>query len=158
MKKKFTLGIIIVIIMMVSTWAAFSYQGRYGSRLKVWDKEKIVTIEGKITDAERPVITMESNGKIYILHAGPYRFWKEKGFELENGQMVRVTGIVEEVNDKLNLYPQKIESEGKTALVLSDESGTPLWRGQGRHGNRGNCPVYGKNNGMRHGFRHRHGL
>ena len=76
MKKKLVVGIIATLAVLALTAVAFSQQGW---RMQNWDKEKVVTLEGKITDADRPIVTMDSNGKEYIIHLGPVGYWQDKG-------------------------------------------------------------------------------
>jgi hypothetical protein len=162
MRRRTTLAIIIIAVMAVSASAVFSHPGwrggqkQLGYRHQVWDKDKLVTLEGEITDAERPVITIEAYGKEYILHAGPRWFWQEKEYNLKSGQAVKVTGMVAEVDGKLNLYPSVIETEGKS-IVLAHENGIPAWAGRGQRFGRGqdrfdNKPGYGwRAHGRMHG-------
>ena len=157
MRKRTMLAVIIVAVVAVSASAVFSHPGwrggqkQLGYRHQVWDKDKLVTLEGEIKDAERPLITVEADGKEYILHAGPRRFWQDKEYTFDSGQAVKVTGMVAEVDGKLNLYPSVIET-GEKSIVLADENGIPVWAGRGgRHGQRlgrgqGSCdnePGYG---------------
>ncbi len=157
MRKRTMLAIIIIAAVAVSASAVFSQPGwrggqkQLGYRHQVWDKDKLVTLEGEIKDAERPLITVEADGKEYILHAGPRRFWQDKEYTFDSGQAVKVTGMVAEVDGKLNLYPSVIET-GEKSIVLADENGIPVWAGRGgRHGQRlgrgqGSCdnePGYG---------------
>jgi hypothetical protein len=162
MRKRTMLAIIIIAAIAVSASAVFSHPGwrggqrQLGYRHQVWDKDKLVTLEGEITDAERPVITIEADGKEYIFHAGPRWFWQEKEYNLKSGQAAKVTGMVAEVDGKLNLYPSVIETEGKS-IVLADENGIPAWAGRGQRFGRGqdrcdNAPGYGwRGHGRMHG-------
>ena len=171
MRKKTIAALIIAAIMVISATAVFSHQARWdgqkqrGIRKQVWDKDNLVTLEGKITDAERPVITMDADGKEYILHAGPRRYWQEKEYTLEEGQTVKVTGVVAEADGKLNLYPSTIEADGKS-IELTDEDGVPVWAGSkgGRGcGSCGNRPGHGRSGrgnmhgGRGRGYGHSHG-
>ena len=79
MKKKLFIGLIATFVVIVLTSIAFAYPGL---KMQNWDKEKIVTLEGKITDADRPIITMESGGKEYILHLGPVGYWKDESVKI----------------------------------------------------------------------------
>jgi len=147
MKKKLTIGLVATFVVIVLTSIAFAYPGW---RMQNWDKEKITTLEGKITDADRPIITMESGGKEYILHIGPVGYWQDKGIKVEKGNSVKVTGMVADINGKMNVYPQTLTIEGKE-LKVADENGVPAWTGTGR----GYRAGYGA--GMMKGQRGRHG-
>jgi hypothetical protein len=147
MKKKLFIGLIATFVIIVLTSIAFAYPGW---KIQNWDKEKVVTLEGKITDADRPII-MESDGKEYILHIGPAGYWQDKGIKTEKGNSAKITGMVVDVNGKMNVYPQTLAIEGKE-LKVADESGTPAWAGTGR-GYRG-----GNGAGMMRGQHGRHGM
>jgi hypothetical protein len=142
MKKKLIIGIVATFMILVITAVAFSYQGWKYQRVQNWDKEKVVSLEGKITDADRPIITMDSNGKEYLVHLGPIGYWQDKGVKLEKGTPVKITGMVADINGKMNVYPQMMTIDGKE-LKLADENGVPAWAGNGRQngwkaGNGGN--------------------
>jgi len=159
MKKKLTIGIIATFTLLVITAVAFSYQGWKHQRVQNWDKEKVVTLEGKITDADRPIITMESDGKEYIVHIGPPAYWQDKEIKIEKDKAVKITGMVVDIDGKMNVYPQVITVNDKE-LKLSDENGVPVWAGngrggksgRGRHGwqDRGNCGGFSGGNQARY--------
>ena len=148
MKKKLFIGLIATFVVIVLTSIAFAYPGL---KMQNWDKEKIVTLEGKITDADRPIIVMESNGKEYILHLGPVSYWEDKSVKIEKGNSVKITGMVADINGKMNVYPQTLTIEGKE-LKVADENGTPVWAGTGRgyHGRHGAGMMKGQHG--RHGW------
>jgi len=139
MRKITTLAIIVAAIMAISAAAVFSHPGWRGAR--PWGKAEgeQVTLEGKITDAERPLVKMEAEGKEYIFHPGPFWYWEEKEYTLEKDQSVKVTGVVEEIEGELHLYPYTIEADGKL-IELVDEDGVPVWAGH--RGGRG--PKFGR--------------
>ncbi|MFC1718021.1 hypothetical protein ACFL6S_30450, partial [Candidatus Poribacteria bacterium] len=93
-------------------------------------------------------ITMDVDGKEYILHLGPLWYWQEKGCTIEEGQDVKITGAVEEIDGVLHVYPQIIEVDGKS-IELTDENGMPVWAGcrggRGRgYNRRGSGPGFGR--------------
>lgn len=160
MRKTTTLALIVTTIMVISAAAVLSHQGwRSGSR---WakDEAELIALEGKIKDAERPTVVMEADGKEYILHPGPIWYWKEKGYSLEKDQVVTVTGVVEEVDGALHIYPHIIKT-GEQSIKLVDENGVPVWAGlrRGRSAGPGrgygNC-EYGAGHGW-HGRGHMSG-
>ena len=128
MKKKLIIGLIATLVVIILASVAFAYPGW---RIRNWDKEKITTLEGKIIDADRLFITMESSGKEYILHLGPIGYWQKKGIKAEKGNSVKVTGMVVGIDGKMNAYPQTLTIEGKE-LKIADENGVPAWAGTGR--------------------------
>ena len=144
MRKKIMLTSIIGVILVISVTTAFSRQGWRGGDpgicLRKGDSGELATLEGKITGAERPEITMDVDGGEYILHAGPRWYWQEKGYAVEEGQDARITGVVEEVEGALHVYPKTIEVDGES-IELIDENGSPVWAG--RRGGRGPRPAHG---------------
>jgi len=142
MKKRLIIGSIVALIVLVTTALAFSYQGW---RIQNWDKSKVVTLEGKITDADRPIITMEADGKEYIVHLGRPAYWIDKGLKLEKGTSVKITGMVLDINGKMNIYPQSIIADSKEFKV-SDENGVPVWSGNGREYGHGRHGWQGRGN------------
>jgi len=151
MRKKIVIGIIVTLAITVLSAVAFSHPA--WNRVQNWDKEKVVTIEGKITDADRPIITMESEGKEYTVHVGPYRYWQDKELTLEKDNAVKITGIITENDGKMDIYPQTMVV-GEKEIKLADEDGVPVWAGQGRQGRRGAGMGYGMMGRGQHG---RHG-
>lgn len=145
-KKLFTYSIVLAMI-VISATIVLSNPSWRGIRPQLWDKDKLVTLEGKITDIYRPLVVMESEGKDYVLRLGPYWYWQEKGYKIEKDKPIKVTGMIVEIDGKQNIFPQKVVIDGKE-IVLSDENGIPVWAGQrGHHGrNRQanlNCCKYG---------------
>jgi hypothetical protein len=134
MRKRAVLSLAVAAIVVISATAVFSHPGWRGGRLQAWDKDKLATLEGKVTDAERPVVKMEADGKQYILHLGPIWYWQEKGYTLEKDQLAEVTGTIEEIDGVLHVYPQTIKANEKS-IELADENGFPVWAG--RKGGRG---------------------
>jgi hypothetical protein len=138
MTKKAILGSIIAVILVVSATAVFSHPGWRGRRAWTDDEAEVVALEGKIKDAKRPMISMDVDGKEYILHIGPRWYWEDKELTIEEGQTVKVTGVVDEFDDVLHVYPQTVELGGKS-IELADEDGVPVWAGceDGRGSHRG---------------------
>ncbi len=137
MRKRAILASVIVAIVVISAATALSRPGWRGNRdncLRRGDGGEPVTLEGKIKDSERPEITMDVDGTEHMLHVGPFWYWQEKGYTVEEGQDVKVTGAVEEIDGVLHVYPQIIEMDGKS-IELTDENGMPIWAG--RRGGRG---------------------
>jgi len=129
MRKTTILALATAAIMVISAAAVFSHPGWRGGRLLRGEEAELVTLEGKITDAKRPVITLEADGKEYILHLGPIWYWQEKGQTFEEGQAVGITGVVEEVSGVFHVYPHTVKIDGET-VELVDEDGVPVWAGR----------------------------
>lgn len=161
MKKTSFLILAIVGIITISAAIVYSHPEWRGTRPQEWNKDDMVTLEGTITDAERPIITMEAEGKEYTLRLGPAWYWEDKEVVLEKDKAIKVTGIVDDVDGKLHVYPYTIESDGKT-ITLADEDGVPSWRGGrgrgfgGRGGYGPGAGMYGRRGMYGHGFRAHH--
>jgi hypothetical protein len=139
MRKTTILALIVAAIMVISAAAVFSHPGWRGGHLWRGDGAELVKLEGKITDARRPMITMEADGREYILHLGPFWYWQEKEYTFEKDQAVEISGVVEEIDGVLNVYPHTIKINGES-IELVDEDGVPVWAG--RTGGRG--PRFGR--------------
>ena len=92
-----------------------------------------ITINGTVKAIYPPVAVLETDeGELYF-RLGPWWFWKEKGYSLNQGEEVEVRGY------RFNNYivPISIKTD-KQEIVLRDQDGLPLWRrykkGRGRMG------------------------
>lgn len=132
MKKKLFISSIILAIMVISATIALSYPGGWRwTQIQSWDKEKLVTIEGKIKDIYGQLAIIESGDTEYLARLGSYWYWQEKGYKVEKDKLIKVTGMVIEIDGKKNVFPQKVVIDNKE-IILSDENGIPVWAGQGR--------------------------
>jgi len=139
MRRKAILASVIVAIIIISATTVLSrprWRGNRDNCLRRGDGGEQVTLEGKIKDAERPEITMDVDGREHMLHVGPRWYWEEKGYTVEEGQDVKITGAVEEIDGVLHVYLQTIEAGGKS-IELTDENGVPVWAGRGMRSARG---------------------
>jgi len=152
MKKKLILGIMTVSVIIIIASLALAYPGW---KMQNWDNGKFETLEGKITDADRPIIAMESGGKEYILHLGHFGYLQSKGIKIEKGNSIKITGMIVDINGKINIYPQTLTIEGKE-LKVANEDGVPEWAGTrcgyGHHGRNGSGMMRGQ---YRHGWQGR---
>jgi hypothetical protein len=167
MRRALILALIVAGAMVISAAAVFSHQGWRAGRPLKGEEVELVTLKGTVTDAKRPMITIEADGKEYILHLGPIRFWQEKGHTFEKGQAVEVTGAVEEFEGILHSYPHTIKINGES-IELVDEDGVPVWAGSGFGRDSDHCgygPGYGGHGrghmmgggGYGHGYMHGRG-
>jgi len=138
MKKTSVLALTIAAILIVSAAVVLSHSEWRSTRSQRWDKDNLVTLEGKITDVGRPTATVKVGDEEYILHLGPLWHQEEGEYSFEREQTVKVTGVVDEIYGRLHVYPHTIESEGKS-ITLVDENGVP-------HGD-GYCHEYGSSHG-----------
>ncbi len=141
MKKKLFISSMVVIMVIISATIVLSNPGWGGIRYQLWDKDKLVNLEGKVKDIYGPLVIIESGGKDYVLGTGPYWYWQEKEYKIEKGKSIKVTGMVVEIDGKQNIFPQKIVIDGKE-MIFSDENGIPVWAGQGRRYGRNRYANY----------------
>lgn len=106
-----------------------------------------ITVTGNITEVNHPIANFtSSDGTVYQIHMGPYWYWLNNGYKLNN-ESATIIGLVNTVDGINMLYPNEVTQNG-TVIKLADENGVPLWaayknnsgKGKGwRNGNRGNC-------------------
>lgn len=106
-----------------------------------------ITVTGNITEVNHPIAKFKSeDGTVYEIHMGPYWYWLNNGYKLNN-ESATIKGEVKTVDGIKQLYPNEVMQNG-TTIKLADENGVPLWagyknkngNGKGwRHGNKGNC-------------------
>ncbi len=101
----------------------------YDYRLPTWwelfaKTSQHVDIKAKIVAISFPIATIKTrNGDYYIMRLGPWWYWKEKGYRLNKGDLVKVIGF--RYNDLV--FPREIQTpRGK--IILRDDNGRPLWR------------------------------
>ena len=152
MKKALILALSIAAIMVVSSVIVFSHPERWGSDEREWDEDRLVTFEGKVLDVGRPTAAIKTEEKEYILHLGPFWHSLDKEYPLKEGQTVKITGVVEEIYDRLHVYPRTIETEGKS--ILDDKQGFSRWGGYCHGYNQGSNWHRGSH--MRGGWRGHH--
>ena len=156
MRRRAILISVIAVIAVISATAVLSQPGWRGSRLRWGDKVEPVTLEGKIKSTERPGITIDVDGKEYILHPG-ICCRQADGYTFEKDQEIKVTGVVEEFDGVLHVCPQAMEVDGES-VDLVDENGFPVRaRRRAGYGNgfgRGHRRSYGRGRGRRRGPMH----
>jgi hypothetical protein len=127
MRKALVLTLSIAAIIVVSSAIVFSHPERWGDDPRGWDEGKLVKLEGKVIDVGRPTAAIRADDKEYILHLGPLWYRQDNEYPLKEGQTVKITGIVEEIYNRLHVYPRTIESDGE--LLLGNENGFHGWGG-----------------------------
>ena len=134
MRRRAILISIITVIAVISATAVLSHPGWRGGRLWKGDKGEPVTLEGKIKNTERPGLTIDVDGKEYILHPG-ICCRRTGGDTFEKDQEIKVTGAVEELDGVSHVWPQVIEVDGKS-IDMVDENGLRVRaRRRAGHGN-----------------------
>lgn len=90
------------------------------------------TIEGIVVETNELVVESAS-GKTLTVGLGPSTYRESKGFVLEPGETVRVSGYWED--DEFKAIQLENLTTGQS-IVLRDATGRPMWAGQGRGKNR----------------------
>jgi len=90
------------------------------------------TLEGVVVEADELVIKTEGGHAVQV-GLGPSQYRESQEFALQVGERVRVTGYWEDGEFKAG---QVQNLDTGMSIVLRDESGRPMWAGQGRHNGR----------------------
>jgi hypothetical protein len=161
MKRRFSIMLFVLVIGAVSLVIA---QGRSQGQGEAWDTDEVVTLDGVLTEVERPYATMKSGDLSYVVHLGPPWYWDKAGFEVNSGDEISINGQISRDGDEIHLYPHTIV-RGDDTLRLADENGVPVWSGRGsaqqsppppaagRGKGRGCCGGCAKGAGNRYGMR-----
>ncbi len=93
-----------------------------------------IKVSGKIESLSFPTAILKtSKGETYTLRLGPWWFWKEKGYTLEEGENVEVEGF-----QTANVIVPSVIKASSGDIILRDANGWPLWGGgRGGKGSRG---------------------
>ena len=92
------------------------------------------TLTGKVTIVDDEITIQTAEGQVLIgMGQSAYR----EGFELEVGDEITVLGFHEDGEFKAGTVENLTTGE---TIVLRDETGRPMWAGQGRLKNRGRRP------------------
>lgn len=100
-----------------------------------FDTDNVQTIKGTVSSVNHPISIIKSDdGKEYEMHMGPFWYWNQNDFELNNNASVEIKGEVKERNGIYELYPWTIIQNGKT-MSFADDKGVPNWSGGRGKGN-----------------------
>ena len=143
MKRWFSIMLVALAIGAVSLVIA---QGRSQGQGEAWDTDEVVTLDGVLTEVERPYATLKSGDVSYVVHLGPPWYWDKTGYEVNAGDQVSINGQISRDGDEIHLYPHTIVSGDKT-LRLADENGVPAWSGRGGSQDPPPPPAAGQGNG-----------
>ena len=84
-----------------------------------------VKLNGKIESVDFPRTTLKTrDGKRYILRLGPWSYWKNKGYELKQGETVEVNGY--KTNGDF-VIPETIKRASGQEIKLRKKNGHPYW-------------------------------
>ena len=91
-----------------------------------------LTLSGEVTGIDRGFMTVQlDNGELVEMMGRPWTFALEQGFTAETGDRVTVIGFYE--GNEFEVGQIDNDSTG-LSVVIREESGRPLWAGQGRRG------------------------
>lgn len=104
-----------------------------------YDVNTVTTVTGQViaiqTGVERPNVELEieTNGARMIICLGPQAYWAEQGVPFHPGDELTVHGSKAQGRDGIiYLLAQKITgARPELNVVLRDESGRPVWAGNG---------------------------
>jgi hypothetical protein len=138
--------IILLVVLALGAASLVIAQGRSQGRGEAWDEDEVVTLDGVLTEVERPYATLESDEVSYIVHLGPPWYWDKAGYEVKDGDEVSINGQLSRDGDEIHLYPHTIV-RGDETLKLADESGVPVWSGRGSSEDPPPPPAAGRGRG-----------
>lgn len=99
----------------------------------------VSTIQGTASDVQVSPARGGRSGGVHVtlssgqadtvdVHVGPKWFLDDKGYRIEKGDRIEVTGALVDVGDERHLVAREIR-KNDAVLRLRDEAGVPLWSG-----------------------------
>ena len=123
-----------------SNWSNGS-RGRYmnfdGSKAETLDGEVISvdTNPSRMGNWQGTHLMVNTNKETIEVHIAPSWYLAEQEFEISPQDNVVIRGSRVKIDGEEAIIAREIKKGDKT-LVLRDENGVPMWRGQGRSGRR----------------------
>jgi len=147
-------GLFFLMMMMVMDMSGQSWaqpgqgQGRGmgpGMQSRLYDPQTEVTVKGEITELgtcpsmgpgaaqglSYRSATLKTDQGDMIIHLGPAWYMDEQKLALQKGDTLEVTGAKTTQNGNTVILAREYTKDGKK-MVLRDNQGIPVWRGQGR--------------------------
>jgi hypothetical protein len=88
-----------------------------------------VTVEGRVVAHDEELLLDTGDEQLLEVHTGPQWYWDENGYQVSEGDQLRVSGFLHEGE----FEAAEIENQTNGQLIeLRDGSGRPLWAGRGR--------------------------
>lgn len=111
---------------------------RYGRR---YDLKQVETLDGEVVSVDaytsrrgisQGVHLLVNTGKETVeVHLGPSWYLEERDFAITPEEKITITGSRIDINGEQAIIASQIK-KGNETLVLRDENGFPLWRGDRR--------------------------
>lgn len=101
----------------------------------IYNPQNVVNISGKILNIikfdingpkSRLDLSIDSNGKEYLVHTGPVAYMKGLGADFKTGDTVSVSGSTVVFNGKTRIIAAKIK-DGSKKFIIRDSKGIALW-------------------------------
>jgi hypothetical protein len=103
-----------------------------GNGIGLAEVDEWLTLSGVVTSIDAGLLTVQlDNGELVEMAGRPWSFAQEQGFAAEVGDRVYMVGFYE--GDEFEVGQIDNDSTGMS-VVIREESGRPLWAGQGRRG------------------------
>jgi hypothetical protein len=93
--------------------------------------ETRLTLSGRVVELSGDELIVQTDEGSVAMHLGPEWYWESEGIGLQDGDEVEVSGFYE--SDACEVTRIDNLTTG-LAVTLRDDTGRPLWAGQGRGG------------------------
>jgi sporulation protein YlmC with PRC-barrel domain len=120
------------------TGAAAQGQAGWEQYQRLYDAQRVQTLEGTITDVSSfapsaqaaPGLTVTirtAEGQSRVVHLGPVAVMRQQDLQLEQGDRIRVMGSQAQFQGQQVIIARQVQ-KGDQALLLRNEQGQALWR------------------------------
>jgi len=145
MKKIVLAGALIMAVVAAAAWAEQGQPDTRGPGMRGgghhwYDPSKAETIKGQVVQVNEiesrqgvhkaMSLTVNASGKTVTVHLGPVFYIEKQGVKIAAGDQVEITGVRTMRGDEEIFVAGQVR-KGDQVLKLHDESGRPLWAGQG---------------------------
>ncbi len=135
----------VVMVLMLVSAAAWAQQGAAGPGRgmrwqQMYDPAKAETITGQVVEVKEfesrngitrgTGFTLKTGDKTVIVHLGPEPYVQKQAVKIAAGDTVEVTGVRSSRRGQEFFLAGQVK-KGDEVLKLRDETGRPLWAGQG---------------------------
>ncbi len=145
MKRFFALAVVLIVAFAAAAWGQQGTgPGPEGRGMKgrgpMYDPAKTETVTGQVTEVrefssrngmrEGIGLTLQSGDKQIHVHLGPKFYLDQQPVKIAKGDTVEITGVWSPRRQDVFVAGQV--KKGNEVLKLHDETGRPMWAGQGR--------------------------